>query len=116
MYYKTVDNYVNLLSEKDTQIKELETKLKQKPGYQLVLDKTMDRLKLNPVFDKIHTFSAANSYRLNTENKVDTLLLFKAEWNDTTLNTARTAKLKQFIQVEFSNTPYELIESINQKD
>ncbi len=116
LYYKTVDNYVNLLSEKDTQIKELETKLKQKPGYQLVLDKTMDRLKLNPVFDKIHTFSAANSYRLNTENKVDTLLLFKAEWNDTTLNTARTAKLKQFIQVEFSNTPYELIESINQKD
>lgn len=116
LYYKTVDNYVNLLDKKEIQIKELEAKIEAKPGYQLVLDKTMERLKLNPLFDKIYAFSAANAYKLTANNTVDTLLLFQAEWQDTSLNANRTAKLKQFIQVEFSNSPYELIETLHQNE
>lgn len=111
-YTNLINNYNLKLDQKDQQLEELTKQLNTNTGVKFDLTKTEKRLKFDADFKLLTSFSAANAYEINMNNAVDTTLLFKATWKDTALNSARTNRLKQWIELEFDCTEFELVETL----
>lgn len=105
--------YNNIIAEKDKELESLSKRLNTNEGKKFDLIKAEKRLKFETEFNKLASFSAANAYEIKMSNIVDTTLLFKATWNDTALIPTRTNRLKQWIEIEFDCTNFELVETLN---
>lgn len=112
-YTNLVNNYNALIDQKDKELESLYKRLNTNEGKKFDLIKAEKRLKFENEFNKLTSFSAANAYEVKMNNVVDTILLFKATWKDSALIPQRTAKLKQWIEIEFDCTDFELIETLN---
>ena len=108
-----IDNYNKILSGKEDEILNLEAKINSNTFHNLDMTKTEKWLSFQDDFKKMESFSASNAYKINMNNKVDTVLLFRANWNDSTINKIRSEKLKKFIGIEFNTTNFELVETLN---
>lgn len=108
-----ITNYNHMLKEKDERISKLETKINSNAIYNFDMTKTEKWLEFQDDFSSLKSFSAANAYKINMNNKVDTVLLFRAHWNDSALDALKTKKLKDFINIEFETKRFELIETHN---
>lgn len=105
--------YNKMIVDRDKEILELSKKLNTNVGRALDMDKTEGTLKLITEFDKLKAFSASNAYVIKMNNTIDTVLQFRATWQDSTLNSVRTKKLKDFIKNQFETNSFELIETLN---
>ncbi len=106
-----IDNYNTILAEKEKEIKNLEAKINSNTFHNLDMTKTEKWLGFQDDFKNLKSFSASNAYQINMNNKVDTVLLFRADWSDSTINNIRTKKLKDFIGIEFNTKKFELVET-----
>jgi uncharacterized hydrophobic protein (TIGR00271 family) len=111
-YTNLISNYNKLIDQKDKELETLSKRLNTNEGKKFDLVKAEKRLKFENDFKQLFSFSAANAYEIKMSNVVDTTLLFKATWNDTMLNPTRTKRLKQWIEIEFDCTDFELVETL----
>lgn len=112
-YTNLINNYNRILDQKDKELESLSKRLNTNEGKKFDLIKAEKRLKFETEFNKLASFSAANAYEIKMSNIVDTTLLFKATWNDTAIIPTRTNRLKQWIEIEFDCTNFELVETLN---
>lgn len=112
-FNNVIGNYNKLLTEKDKEIDELNKKINSNTGHKFDMEKTEKWLRFQENFKALKSFSASNAYEIKMNNKIDTVLLFRADWNDSILNPVRTKKLNDFIKIEFNTNDFELIETTN---
>lgn len=96
--------------ERDNKIKQLEADYANKSDFTYDLKSVTKKLKLVSEFDKLKSFTASKAYRVDNTGKMDTTILIVVDWLDSNLNTARTKKMNQWIEVNFETQNYQIIE------
>ena len=111
--YKLFTNELkDRILEKNKQISNLEKENKSKSNFKYNLNSLKKRLKFEEDFSTLSSFSAADSYKLNLEGEMDTVLLIVTSWNDSLLREQRSSKMKKWIEINFETTNFELIEKL----
>jgi hypothetical protein len=111
--YKLFTNELkDRILEKNKQISNLEKENKSKSHFKYNLNSLKKRLKFEEDFSTLSSFSAADSYKLNLEGEMDTVLLIVTLWNDSLLREQRSSKMKKWIEINFETTNFELIEKL----
>jgi len=70
------------------------------------------KLKLITEFKPLESFAASKAYRVHMDGNRDTTILIVVNWKDSVINENRTKKMKNWIEVNFETSNYEIIEKI----
>lgn len=109
-YRMLVKDWEQKIIDRDKQIIKLKEDYDRKTDFNFDMTSVTKKLKLITEFNPLENFAASKAYRMNMEGQADTTLMIVVNWKDSSLNEARSRKLKNWIEINFETTNYEIIE------
>lgn len=107
-----LDDLRDKIIEKNILINSLKTENNSSNNFKYDPNEIEKKLKFEKEFEKLSSFSASNSFKVNMNGTCDTTLLFIVNWNDTIISKTRTTRLEDWIKLNFKCDKFEVIEKI----
>ena len=109
-YRMLVKDWEQKIIDRDKEIIRLKEDYSKKTDFNYDLTSVNKKLKLITEFKPLESFAASKAYRVDMTGSQDTTLLIVVNWKDSVLNEGRSKKLKNWIEVNFETSNYEIIE------
>ena len=111
-YRLLVKDWEQKIIDRDKEIIKLKDDYSKKTDFNFDLSSVNKKLKLITEFKPLESFAASKAYRVHMDGNRDTTILIVVNWKDSVMNENRTKKMKNWIEVNFETSNYEIIEKI----